>query len=116
MGGNFTHVNIKTGGRHNIRKHKEINNTEQYIALDISLEIGNMENMKITTSEPKYYLGRSGKGLITSLGIKTIRSLNKIKNSRFAITEVSIQFFYIINKFLDLPYEEYVRKRSKHTS
>ena len=35
------------------------------------MKFGTLDNMKITSSDPKYYLGRSGKGLITSLDITT---------------------------------------------
>ena len=58
----FTPVKMKNVGRRNVSKHREINNGEKYITLDISLKFGRLYNMKITSSEPKYYLGRSGKG------------------------------------------------------
>ena len=35
------------------------------------MKFGSLDKMIITYSEPKDYLGRSGKGLITSLGLKT---------------------------------------------
>ena len=72
-------VNMKKCGCHNVRKHREIKNGEQYNYLDISLMFGNMDKMKISSSEPKYYLGGSGKGLITSLGLNTIIRSKKIK-------------------------------------
>ena len=50
----------------------EINDSYQYVVLDISLKFGDMCKMKIISSEPKYYLERSGMGLITSLGLKAI--------------------------------------------
>ena len=50
----------------------EIKNGEQYITSDISLKFGNLDKIKVTSSEPKYYLGISGKGVITSLGLKNI--------------------------------------------
>ena len=49
-----------------------------------------MDNMIITSSEQKYYLGRSGKGLITSLGINTNVRPKKYKKARYAITNVSM--------------------------
>ena len=67
--GEFTPVNMKNCGRHNIRKHREINIGEKYIILDISLKFGSMEKMKITSSDPKDYLGGLGKRLITFLGL-----------------------------------------------
>ena len=83
----FTPVKMKHCGCQNVRKHREINNGEKYIILDVCLNFGSLEKMKITSSEPKYYLGRSGKGFITSLGLNTIRISKKIKNARFAIEE-----------------------------
>ena len=51
-------MNMKHCGCHNVRKHRDINNGEQYIALEISLKFGYMEKMKILSSEPKDSLGR----------------------------------------------------------
>ena len=42
--------------------------------------------MKITSSEPKEYLGRPGKGLITYVGLKTIVRSKKNKKVRYVIT------------------------------
>ena len=53
--GEFTPVNMKNCGRRHVRKHREIKNGDKYINLDISLQFGMMDNMKITSSEPKYY-------------------------------------------------------------
>ena len=64
---------MKICGRHNVRKQREIKNGEQYTALEISLNFVNLEKMKITSSEPKDYLGISGKGFITFLDIKSTR-------------------------------------------
>ena len=48
-----------------------------------------MDKMKITSSEPKYYVGISVKGLITSLDLKIIVSSKKEKKARYAITNES---------------------------
>ena len=69
--GEFTPMNINNCGSHNFRKHRSIKNVEKYITLDILLKFGSLDKMKITYSYPKYYLGRSGKGFITSMGLKT---------------------------------------------
>ena len=66
----------------NIRKNREIKNGEKCINLDISLDFSSLYKMKITSSEPKEYLGRSGKGLITSMGLRTIRGSNKNKKGK----------------------------------
>ena len=52
--GEFTPVNMKHFGHRNVRKHREINNSENYITLDISLGFGSLDKMKTTSSEPKY--------------------------------------------------------------
>ena len=115
MGGNVHTGEHENCGRHNIRKHREIKDGEKYITLEISLNFGSLDKMKITSSEPNDYLGISGKLLITSLGINTIRISKKRKNSRYAIKNISLKGIYnIINESEDFPYEGYVRKRSKH--
>ena len=77
---------MKNGGRRNVREHREINNVENYTVLDIPLKISSLENMKITSSDPKDYLGRPGKGLITSLVLKTnARSMKKIQGMTLVI-------------------------------
>ena len=114
-GGYFTPVNMKNCGHLNVRKHREINNGENYISLYIYVYFGILYKMKIKSSETKYYLGRSGKGLITSMGIKTIRRSKKDKKARYAITNVSLKdISNNIKDFEKFPYEGYVWKRSKH--
>ena len=55
------------------------------------------------------------KGLITSSGLKAIRSWENVKKANFTITEVSFKdISNNIEEFEDVPYEGYVRKRSKH--
>ena len=67
----FLAVNMKNCGRHNVRKHKEIKGSDKYITLDISSKFDSMYKMKTTSSESKGKLERSGKGLVTSLGLNT---------------------------------------------
>ena len=69
----FTPMNMKNCGCRSVRKHRYIKSGEKYITLDISLKFGILEKMKIISSDPKDYLGESGKGLINSLGLNTIR-------------------------------------------
>ena len=47
----FSAVNMKNCGCHNVRKHKEIKGSDNYVTLDISLQFDNLEKMKITSSE-----------------------------------------------------------------
>ena len=106
---------MKTFGSCNVKKHMYIKNGEKYITLDIWLKFGSLEKMKITSSEPKYYLGRSGKGLINYLGLKTNVRSKKKKMARYTITNVSMKYnSNIIKEFERFPYKGYVRKIHKH--
>ena len=49
----FLAVNMKNGGCYNVRKHKEINSSDKYVTLDISLKFESLEKMKITSPESK---------------------------------------------------------------
>ena len=108
---------MKICGRCNVRKHKEIKGSDKYVTLDISLNFDNLDKMKITSSESKVKLERSGKGLITSLGFKGKVRPQKCKKARYAIGNVSKKYFSKIirefEKFDKLPYE---KKMPKHDS
>ena len=70
--------------------------------------------MRITSSDPKDYLGRSGKGLINYMVIKTNVRPKKYKRARYSITNVSMKdLSRIIKDFEKLPYKGYVRKNPK---
>ena len=58
--------------RQNVRKHRDIKYGDEYTTLDISLNFGSLEKMKMKSSKPEESLGRSVKGLVTYLGFKTI--------------------------------------------
>ena len=75
----FIQVNMRNCGHHNVRKHRDIKNGDQYVVLGISLKFGDLDKIKIKSSYPKYYLGRSGKGLIIYLGIKASRRSKLLK-------------------------------------
>ena len=66
----FSAVKMKNCGCRNVRKHREIKGSDKIVTLEISLKFGSLENMRITYSQPKDNLGISGKGLISSLGLK----------------------------------------------
>ena len=71
--------------------------------------------MKITSSESKGKLERSGKGLITSLDFKTKARLQKYKKSRYAIGNVSEKnIFKIVKEFEKIEKLRYEKKRPKH--
>ena len=111
----FSAVNRKNCGRCNVRKHKDIKGGEKYVTLDISLRFDNLDNMKITSSDSKGKLERSGKGLITSLGFKAKARPQKYKKARYDIGNVIKKDLSKIirefDKFDKLPYE---KKRPKH--
>ena len=88
----------------------------KYVTLDILLKFDSLDKMKMTSSESKDNLGRSGKGFITSLGLNTKVTPHKYKNAIYAIVNVSKKnFSKIIREFGKLPYESFEKKRPKLT-
>ena len=63
----FESVNMKNCGSSKVRKHKEIKGSYNIFALNVSEKFDNLN----TSSESKVKLGRSGKGLVTALYLKT---------------------------------------------
>ena len=49
--GEFSAVNMKNGGRRNVRKHRNIKGFDKYINLNISLKFDSLDKMRITSSE-----------------------------------------------------------------
>ena len=90
----LTPVNIKKCGCHDIRKHRDIKYSDNYITLDISLKFGSLKNMIITSSYPKDYLVGSGEGLITSMVIKT--NVRSKKNKRAFHYEGSFKDYQLV--------------------
>ena len=82
-------MNMKNGGRFNVRKHIEIKGCDKYVTLGISLKFDSLDKMRITSSESKVKLGRSGKGLTTSLSLKAKTRPKKRKKARYAFGNVS---------------------------
>ena len=82
-------MNIKIFGRRNVRKYRYIKGSDKYVTLDISLKLFSLDKMKITSSEYKEKQERSGKSLITSMGINTKLRPHKYKKARYAIINVS---------------------------
>ena len=102
-------------GCRNFRRHREIRVSDKYVTLDISLKFDSMEKMKITSSESKEKLERSGKGLIASLGFKAKVRPHKYKKSRYAIGNVSKRdLSKIIKEFGKFYFESYEKKGPKH--
>ena len=99
----------------NVRKHKEIKVSDKYFTLDISSKFDSLDKMKITSSETKGKLERSGKGLITSLGFKTKARSQKYKKTRYDIVNVSDEeLSKIIKDFEKIEKLPYEKKRPKH--
>ena len=90
--GDFKPLNMETCVCCNFRTHIDTKNGEKYITLDIYLD-----KMKITSSDPKYCLGRSGKGFITCLSLNNIVSSHK--KERYSITTVIMRYL-ILRGFL----------------
>ena len=83
--------------------------------MDVLFKFGSLDKIIITYSDPKYNLGKSVKGLITSLVIKAKAMPKKYKKSRYAIVNVSMkELSKIIRDFEKLPYNCYDCNRPKH--
>ena len=84
-------MNMKGCSRRNVRKHIEIKGSEMYATLEILLNVGSLDKMRIISSEPEDNLEKSGKGLISSLGIKAKARPKKYQNSRYTIVNISMK-------------------------
>ena len=92
----------------NVRRHKEINNGEQYIVLEIYLELGTSDKREISSLGPKYYVRRSSKGLTTSLTLKTRKISSKKKKTGTVNTKDSYQdFVKITEEFESTPSQNF---------
>ena len=108
-------MDTKNCGRCNVRKHKEIRGSDKYVTLNISSNFDSLDKMKITSSESKVDLDRSGKGLITSLGFNTKARSQNYKKARYAIRNVSEKdTSKIIKKFEKIEKLPYEKKRPKN--
>ena len=108
---NFTLVSMKSCGRRNFRKHRDIKNGEHYIALDLSLKLYCLYKRKATSLEPRDNVGRLGKGMTTSLTIRTKIPNNKQK-ARTVFTDITNQYFRkLLKKFNNSPFLGYKKKR-----
>ena len=75
----FQSVNMKNCSRRKVRKHKEIRGSDKCVTLNIPKNFDSLNNMETTSSESKGKLGRSGKGLVTALALKTKARSKKYK-------------------------------------
>ena len=67
----FQSVNMKNCGRRKVGKHKEIKGSDKIFTLNVSAKFDILNKMETTSSESKGRLGRSGKGLVTAMSLKT---------------------------------------------
>ena len=70
---NFTPVNMKSCGRHNVRKHREIDNGEQNITLELFWVLDCLEKREVTHSGSRDYVRGLDKGLTNSLTLRIKR-------------------------------------------
>ena len=89
---------MKNCGCLNVRKQRDTKNGDQYIDLKTPLKFVNMDKMKIISSKLKYYLGISGKGLITSLGLNTIRRSKNDKKAMFPLLKLVLKIFLRLSR------------------
>ena len=73
----FESVNIRNCGQLNVRKHKDIKNSDERVT--ISEEFENLDKMETTYSESKVKMEGSGKWLVTALALKTKARSKKYK-------------------------------------
>ena len=111
----FQSVNMKICGRLKVRKHKEIKGSDKVVTLNVSAKIDSLNKMKTTSSESKVKLGRSGKGLITALDLKTKVRSQKYNKAGYAIVNVSMKdLSNIIKEFDKIGKVPYVKRIPKH--
>ena len=85
----FQSVNMKNVGRRKVIKHKDIKGSGNIVTLNVSAKFDSLNNTETTSSDSKGKLGRSGKGLVTALALKTKLRSQKYKKARYAIGNVS---------------------------
>ena len=73
----FVSVNMRNYSQRNVRKHKEIKDSDERVTLNmheilkISEKFDDLDKMETTSSESKVKSEGSGKGLLTALDLKT---------------------------------------------
>ena len=78
----FQSMNMKICGNHKVRKHKEIKSSDKPHTLNVSAKFDSLNKMETISSDSKGKLGRSGKGLVTALDLKTKIRFAKIKKGK----------------------------------
>ena len=74
------------------------------------IKLDYLDKREVTSSESRYFMGRLGKGLTTSLTLST-KSPNNNQKASNAITGINNQYFSkLINYFNNIPYLGYKNK------
>ena len=102
----FELVSMKSCGKRNIRKHRELKKGDERVAYENKYEIlkfsekfDNLDKMETTSSESKVKMEGSGKWLVTSLALKTKERSTKYKMARYDIGNVSMKD--LVNKIIE---------------
>ena len=83
--------------------------------MNVLAKFDSLIKMETTSSESKEKLGRSGKGLVTALALKTKVRSQKYKKARYAITNVTMKdLSNIIKEFEKMGKVHYVKIIPKH--
>ena len=111
----FQSMNMKNGGCRKVRKHKDIKCSDKIVTLNVSEKFDSLSKMETTSSESKEKWGRSGKGLVTALYLKTKVRPQKYKKARYAIGNVSMKdLSNIIKEFEKIVKVSYVKRIPRH--
>ena len=85
----YQSMNMKNCVRRKVRKHKYIRGSDKCVTLNVSETFDSLNKMETKSSESKVKLGRSWKGLVTALALKTKARSEKYKKASYAIGNVS---------------------------
>ena len=93
----FVSVNIRNCGQRNVRKYKEIKDSDERVTLNmnnilnISEKFDNLDKMETTSSESKVKMEGSGKWLVTPLALKTKARSKNYKKAKYVIGNISMK-------------------------
>ena len=78
----FQSANMKNYDRRKVRKHKKIKGSDNIVTFNVLAKFDSLNKMETTSSESEEKLGRSGKGLATTLALKTKARFAKIHRGK----------------------------------
>ena len=84
----FVSVNMRNCGQRNVRKHRDIKDSDERVTLNmneilkISEKFDNLDKMETTSSESKVKMEVSGKWLVSALALKTKARSTKYKKGK----------------------------------